>query len=439
MSKENKKRKIKKGFLFQFIFCTLSIIFIIGCCVFYGTRLIKYYKIYNPTDENGEKTEYLYMNIVKNNSIVYEGEGLYMTGGNYIYKGIKVDNYVKYANMLWRIIKINTDNTIDIALDSSINELKWNKDITTYDKSDINEYLNDVFLRYLDTSYLEKSIICLDDVKNIKDYTCDETNKDYYVRLLNANEFINSQKNGTYLDNKQQLWTSTTAGEQVWYMNGNTLDKDYTDTMYYIKPVITLKASVTYKDGDGTISNPYIVSEDKKELTIGSYVKLDSDIWIVYEVKDNGVKLILNELYDDGKTEYQFSNSNYSYDETKSYTLAKYLNKVILPKISYKDLIKESEWYIGEYDDSYKDVYKKTTKAKIGLYNIADLKYNFDLDNYYLITPSTNSYVYNWNKKTFKVEKTLTNKKGIRPAIEINKLNIKSGIGTSTNPYELEM
>ena len=199
MSKENKKRKIKKGFLFQFIFCTLSVIFIIGCCIFYGTRLIKYYKIYNPTDENGKKTEYLYMNIVKNNSVVYEGEGLYMTGGNYIYKGMKVDNYVNYSNMIWRIIKINTDNTIDIALDSSINELKWNNDITTYDKSDVNGYLNDVFLKYLDTSYLEKSTICLDDIKNIKEYTCNNTNKEYYVRLLNANEFINSQQNGASL------------------------------------------------------------------------------------------------------------------------------------------------------------------------------------------------------------------------------------------------
>ena len=222
-------------------------------------------------------------------------------------------------------------------------------------------------------------------------------------------------------------------------MNGNVLDKNYTDTMYFIKPVVTLKASVIYTDGDGTISNPYIVSKNKKELTIGSYVKLGSDTWIIYEVKDNAVRLILNDLYNNGKTEYQFSNSNYSYDETKSYTLAKYLNKEILPKISYKNLIKETDWYIGEYDDSYKDVYKKTTKAKIGLYNISDLKYNYDLDNYYLITPSTSSYVYNWNKKTFKVEKTLTSKKGIRPAIEINKLNIKSGSGTNVDPYELEV
>ena len=37
------KRKLKKGLLFQTIFCAVSIIFIIGCCIFYGTRLVKYY------------------------------------------------------------------------------------------------------------------------------------------------------------------------------------------------------------------------------------------------------------------------------------------------------------------------------------------------------------------------------------------------------------
>lgn len=438
-NKETKKRRLKKGFLFQFIFCLVSIIFIIGCCVFYGKRLIKYYKIYNPTNENGEKTDFLYMNIVKNNSVVYEGEGLYMSGGNYVYKGTNVDNYIKYSNMLWRIMKINPDNTIEIALDSNINQLKWNSEVTTYDKSDINKYVNDIFLKYLDTSFLEKSSICLDTVNNIKEYTCDKVNNDYYVRILSANDFINSQKNGTYLNNNQEMWTSTTTDDQVWYTSENTLDKDYSDEMYFIKPVVTLKASVMYKDGDGSKKNPYIISDTKKELTIGSYVMLDDDKWIVYEVNNDTIRLISNELYDDGKTEYQFSSSSYSYDQTKAYTLAKYLNKVILPKISYKNLLNETEWYIGEYNDSYEDIYDKTTKAKIGLYSIADLKFNFDLDSYYLITPSTSTSVYNWNKKTFKVEKTLSTKKGIRPAIEINKLDIKSGTGTVDDPYELEV
>ena len=42
-SKANNKktktvRKLKKGLLVQTIFCTLSIIFILVCCIFYGSR-----------------------------------------------------------------------------------------------------------------------------------------------------------------------------------------------------------------------------------------------------------------------------------------------------------------------------------------------------------------------------------------------------------------
>ena len=49
-----KKRKLKKKLLFQVIFCSVSIIFILGCCIFYGSRLVKYYKIYNPKDSSGK-------------------------------------------------------------------------------------------------------------------------------------------------------------------------------------------------------------------------------------------------------------------------------------------------------------------------------------------------------------------------------------------------
>ena len=42
--KTGKKRRLKKG-LIQTVFCLASLIFIIGCCIFYGSRLIKYYKM----------------------------------------------------------------------------------------------------------------------------------------------------------------------------------------------------------------------------------------------------------------------------------------------------------------------------------------------------------------------------------------------------------
>ena len=55
-SKKVKKRRLKKG-IFQTIFCLLSLAFIIGCFIFYGGRLIKYYKIYNPKTDSGESVQ----------------------------------------------------------------------------------------------------------------------------------------------------------------------------------------------------------------------------------------------------------------------------------------------------------------------------------------------------------------------------------------------
>ena len=41
--RDKKKKRLKKGLLFSVVFCFVSIVFILGCCVFYGTRLVKYY------------------------------------------------------------------------------------------------------------------------------------------------------------------------------------------------------------------------------------------------------------------------------------------------------------------------------------------------------------------------------------------------------------
>ena len=56
-----------------------------------------------------------------------EGEGLVKTsdddGTSYIYRGEINNNYVSFADKLWRIVRINGDGTIRIILDDKINEL----------------------------------------------------------------------------------------------------------------------------------------------------------------------------------------------------------------------------------------------------------------------------------------------------------------------------
>ena len=136
MAKKRRRRR-KRIFLpkVQTIFCVLSLIFILGCGVYYGSRLYKYYKIYNPKNEKGEVLLNLPSKIIDDSSVVESGDGLYLVNGNYVFKGKNVDNYILISNILFRIIRINSDKTIDVVMDEYVNRLEWNKEITTYARS----------------------------------------------------------------------------------------------------------------------------------------------------------------------------------------------------------------------------------------------------------------------------------------------------------------
>src|SRR5574344_7796 len=155
-------KKAKKAFqLWEKILITTSILFIVICSLFYGSRLIKYYKIYNPKID-GEAKELIMNSIVKDSTIVYENDGLYRISGMYIYKGANASNYIIYSNMLWRIVKFNTDGSLDIVLDNNINMLKWNSTITSFTSSDLYKYLNDYFYNLIDKTNLTTTTICND-------------------------------------------------------------------------------------------------------------------------------------------------------------------------------------------------------------------------------------------------------------------------------------
>ena len=162
-----KVRRLRSDF-WEIIFMLFSIIFIISCFIFYGNRLFKYYRIYNPKPENGEKIALLSNSITENSSIVSDGDGLYRLSGSYIYKGIEVNNYLKFSGYLFRIIKINGDGSIRLILDNEINYLKYDMNSTDYLKSDVHKYVNDIFLKTLDTEKLVKTSICLDKVDDLK-------------------------------------------------------------------------------------------------------------------------------------------------------------------------------------------------------------------------------------------------------------------------------
>lgn len=431
-----RKERNKKVYIFQVVFCTLSVIMILFFSLFYGTRLIKFYKIYNPKTEDGEKVSLLGNSITSASILATSGDGLYRISGSYIYKGLEVNNYISYANSLWRIIKINSDGSLDIANDSYINVMNFDDEVTSYDKSDIRKYLNSYYLDTLDKSLITNVSVCNDLVNSLDTITCNETNSDDYVRLLGITEFLNSSSDGkSFLaDNSNYIWLYNTNSKSVWNTSGNGVGTSNPNSGYLVKSVVRIKNSVTLISGDGTQEKPYKIEKESKKLGVGSYVKLDNDVWVVYEVNKDSIKLSLSKLL---SNTYRYSSKTNLFDLSDTSSLAYYLNNTYLNSLSYKDKLLETTYNIGSYE-SYENISSKAISAKVGLMDVRDVKLNnIDTESsYYIMTPGDTNYTYMVGSSLRQSKITIS--RNIKPAISIANSKIESGKGTLTDPYVLE-
>lgn len=438
-SKKVKKRRLKKG-IFQTIFCLLSLAFIIGCFIFYGGRLIKYYKIYNPKTDSGESVQLISNALIQGTPIVVEGPGIYRENGVYVYKGEDVNNYIEYSNMLWRIVRTNTDGSLEIILDDYINILAWDFEGNDYINSDIHKYLNEVFIKQLDTSALIKTSICTDKMDSINNFTCNAKNMDYYVKLLPANDFLNSVVDeSTFVAKDDDLvWLGTSSdSEKVWHTNGSNISSSEDHNTYFVKPVVTIKNSTTLLGGDGSKDDPFRIQEENKKVKVGSYVTIDEDTWIVYEKDDDNIKLVYSTLFDEGLTTYRFDTDELEYDPDRANSLAELLNTEFYDSLSYKDMLLDFDVYTGTYDGSYENVYDEKVTVKVGIPSAVDLKFNNDEDGYYLSSKSPRIKIYYYKEDLISSNPGIS--RPFRPTISIEIPKISSGNGTEDAPFVIEV
>lgn len=429
-NKNKKDKKPKKKFhLWEKILIIFSIVFIICCFIFYGTRLVKYYKIYNPKIDD-EKVELLMNAIVRNQPIVYEGDGLYRVAGMYIYKGENVNNYIRYSNMMWRIVKFNGDGSLDIVLDDNINMLKWDNEVVDFKNSDIYKYLNNYFYKLLDYSQLSNTVICNDTITDLNSMTCNDKITDSYVRLLNISEYLNSKTESTYIVDDNNIWLLNRNNDSIWNINGGSLSSSSPNNMYYIKPVVTIKNSSVLMSGTGTKDDPYILSDNK--LGVGSYVKMNNDIWYIYDKNvDNYLLSLTNTL--ETMQIYNLNSTKFDLEDTTS--LANYLNNEYYESLTYKDKLVVNNWYDGSYD-KFEDVFASSVSSKVGLLNVNNIKLN-NLDGYYLMTPTLNDRIYLYSNNL--VDSKPNFLRNVVPTIAIKDINILNGTGSIDNPYEIEV
>ncbi|MBE6144249.1 MAG: hypothetical protein E7169_01600 [Firmicutes bacterium] len=254
------KVKIK----FENIFVVLSILFIFGCCCFYGTRLVKYYRVFNPKNEAGEKTEVFSSTVRQNNPVVSEGDGLYIHNGDFVFKGEEVNNYVSYIGKTWRIMQVNRTGSVKLVLDESLTEMVYDEEENTYDKSKIYTYIKNKENLKLDTTSLEKMTICLDLIDDSNKITCEKTIEEY-VSILSISDYgnsVNTANNKSFLNNSDYIWLYNQNNDGLgWNVTKGFLTQSELDSEYAVKPVIVLKGTAHSEKGDGSKDNPYIVKD----------------------------------------------------------------------------------------------------------------------------------------------------------------------------------
>ena len=262
----SRKVKFKKG-IFQKMFWFISILFILSVIIVF---LIKY--IAAGKNFNDDKKIYEYV-IEKNNVVKVDDF--------YYFKGEDVNNYLKYGNLLFRIVKVYKDGSMDIITDKSINSL-YNKN------DDVLKYVREFFYKSIDHDLLNTSPYCKDIIDDVKNITCNDIDFSSYVKLLSVTDYVNSlNSKKTYLSD---MWLGTKNKDGYWIINDGNLAKGNDNMVNDVYPVITLKNSVKYTSGDGSSEKPF---EVKSESKLGSYVKIMDDTYIVTEVNGHNLKLTL--------------------------------------------------------------------------------------------------------------------------------------------------
>jgi hypothetical protein len=400
-----KKSKAK----WENIFVIASIIFILGCICFYGIRLVHYYKVFNPSKKDSKGL--LSVEIPKKSELVTEGKGLYSLNGSYVFKGDVDNNYIKYSGMLFRIVKINYASTIEIILDTKINMLAYKKD-SNYDESDINNYLNDVFINTIDKAGLEKMEICVDKKEDLKDDKDCKKKIKVYSTILDSKDYLSSVSEGTYVGgNDSLIYLRDKLDDEKGNVIANNGQISFVDgdEAYDIKPVISLKYDTKIISGTGTKEDPYIVDEGKSN--IGKIVTLGDDEWTIINEDKEYTTLTLTKPLDNLKP---YGND---FDTEDEKSIAYYLNNDFYNSLSFKDDIVDTKFEIGNYTNNYKEIESKTETAKVGLLSIKDFK----LDNtdipYLLLNKANDDEAYAVDSSMYKVNKNLS--KAVRPVIRV--------------------
>lgn len=242
-------------------------------------------------------------------------DGLFVLNENnnktYYYRGAQSNNYVYFADQLWRIVSVDNKNQVKLITQKSTaftNYSKYNNEMDfvglklifngVLTDNEANKYLNTWYQTNITAKGLDKYVvetpICNDTshtkqlfrtqfgayerliTNKIPSLTCPTTNADFggiynqKVGLITADEvalaggLYNTNNQNYYLYNGENFYTMTPLEFYNYRTNlfgvnnMGSMVSTLPNSGYGIRPVITLSSDITVS-GEGTQANPYTI------------------------------------------------------------------------------------------------------------------------------------------------------------------------------------
>ena len=433
----------------EFIFNLISLVVVLGIALYFGGRSLYYYSLQNAKTE--AKT--LSGLVLANNKIVNEGDGFHQIDEGYYFKGNVENNYVWFANRLFRILKINEDESVKLVSENYAATFMWGEK-TDYKESNVRLWLNKTDQEHTGVYYntipsqdtfLIKTQYTEDTLDNDKVVEGKESAKEF-VTTLTITDYINAGGKNSFLKNGKlfYLMGHNKDGENLYVEEDGSVVGTDSLSGYGIRPVITLNSKVTISQGDGSRDNPFVVDMCGNNNYVDSYVKLGNDTYKVIE-NNNDKLMMYKTTYLSMNGEEVFSGfHNYDgsrFDPYDGNSIGYFLNNGYLETLSYKDILVENNYYNGyineETDYNFLNNYSNTVTCKVALVNMFDYNSSNELNDYYHINTISDesTMIYSTYSNGLLFEDDINELKHIIPVVSIKTSSIKSGSGRGDDPY----
>ncbi len=455
MAKKKTKKTRKKHVLskFEFLFNFFSLVIVIGIGFYFGYRSLYYYSKQNLKIK--EESQTLNGLVIRNNTVVQgDEEGLHQDSLGYFFKGKVHNNYVMFDHKVFRIIRVNKDNTVKVIAEDYVASFPFGN-TSSYQTSNVRNWLektemdySGVYYRTLSnpSQYLEKTEYQEDILKGNEVVSADQSFQDF-ISTLTIKDYIMANGKSSFLNNGKMFFLLGLSEdkENIYVEEDGSIQSCDSLSGFGIRPVITFKKNSIVTGGDGTKGNPYVISQSDNSY-IDTYVRLGEDTWRVFEDQNDKLKLYTyGYLKMQGQEVFRnYSTTNSIFNLEDKDNIAYFLNTTYLNSLTFVGYLVDNDYYVGEISDdvgySFTNIYSSKVTCKVGLLNIFDYNSNNYFDDYFHLNLTSNvgSMQYNIYMNGLLEEADVREEKHIAPVVSILKSSIKGGTGTVEDPYVVE-